>query len=289
MFSEIVSIINSPNQHIIGHFGEESFQSITCTGTGNLTRTTKRQNTQITQNNTTRDPSEQRKTQSKTPESGIVALYDIRPWNGAGLFLQPRSDNVVWFVGQLRTEGLWMCTLGLQCSAEYWPGEQSGTSAAGHRQQQASRSAAEGKAGVRRHVWQARQNGPAEGESASVVRCLREITGRVILSYHRVVLTVWFSDRNGIRPIKNSGATICRGSLKGFTFVPIFFLLYVTFQLLSFLPSFFLSFQVHFTIDFGWIMLLLTRDLWIVLRELKCHVCWEIRKKWRVVQPGESD
>jgi len=34
--------------HIIGHFGDESFQSITCTGTDNLTRTTKRQNTQIT-------------------------------------------------------------------------------------------------------------------------------------------------------------------------------------------------------------------------------------------------
>jgi len=30
-----------------------SFQSITCTGTDNLTRTTKRQNTQITQNNIT--------------------------------------------------------------------------------------------------------------------------------------------------------------------------------------------------------------------------------------------
>ena len=37
----------------IGHFGDEFFQSITCTGTDNLTRTTKRQNTQITQNNTT--------------------------------------------------------------------------------------------------------------------------------------------------------------------------------------------------------------------------------------------
>jgi len=28
-----------------------TFQSITCTGTDNLTRTTKKQNTQITQNN----------------------------------------------------------------------------------------------------------------------------------------------------------------------------------------------------------------------------------------------
>ena len=37
-----------PHQHIIGHFGDESFQSIACTGTDNLTRTTKQQNTQIT-------------------------------------------------------------------------------------------------------------------------------------------------------------------------------------------------------------------------------------------------
>jgi len=33
------------------YLGDESFQSFTCTGTDNLT--TKRQNTQITQNNTT--------------------------------------------------------------------------------------------------------------------------------------------------------------------------------------------------------------------------------------------
>jgi len=37
------------HQHITGHFGDKSFQSIACTGTDNLTRTTKRQNTQITQ------------------------------------------------------------------------------------------------------------------------------------------------------------------------------------------------------------------------------------------------
>jgi len=42
----------SPHQHI-GHFGDKSFQSDICTGTDNLTRTTKRQHTQITQNNTT--------------------------------------------------------------------------------------------------------------------------------------------------------------------------------------------------------------------------------------------
>ena len=35
----------------LGHFGDESFQSVNCTGTDNLTRTTKRQNTQITQQN----------------------------------------------------------------------------------------------------------------------------------------------------------------------------------------------------------------------------------------------
>jgi len=29
----------------VGHFRDESFQSITCTGTDNITRTTKRQNT----------------------------------------------------------------------------------------------------------------------------------------------------------------------------------------------------------------------------------------------------
>ena len=37
----------------IGHFGDESFQSITCTGTDNLTTAIKRQSTLITQNNTT--------------------------------------------------------------------------------------------------------------------------------------------------------------------------------------------------------------------------------------------
>ena len=39
---------NVPHQHIIGHFGDESFQSITCTGTDNLKRTTQRQSIQIT-------------------------------------------------------------------------------------------------------------------------------------------------------------------------------------------------------------------------------------------------
>ena len=39
------------HQNIIGHFGDESFQSNTCTGTDNLTGTVKRHNIQITQNN----------------------------------------------------------------------------------------------------------------------------------------------------------------------------------------------------------------------------------------------
>jgi len=40
-----VSRVQRPHQHIIGHFGDVSFQSITCTGTDNQTMTTKRQNT----------------------------------------------------------------------------------------------------------------------------------------------------------------------------------------------------------------------------------------------------
>jgi len=39
------------DQHITGHFEDKSFQPITSTGTNNLTRTTKRQNTRISRNN----------------------------------------------------------------------------------------------------------------------------------------------------------------------------------------------------------------------------------------------
>jgi len=39
---------NIPRQYIIGHFRGESCQSITCTSSDNLTRTTKRQNIQTT-------------------------------------------------------------------------------------------------------------------------------------------------------------------------------------------------------------------------------------------------
>jgi len=34
-----VSKVLHPDQHIIGHFGDESFQAITCTGTDNSTQT----------------------------------------------------------------------------------------------------------------------------------------------------------------------------------------------------------------------------------------------------------
>jgi len=72
-------------------------KSITCTGTDNLTRTTKRQNTQITQRKKWHWLTAQQ-THSKylgygQREPGLVALYDIRPGNGAGLFLQPWSLN----------------------------------------------------------------------------------------------------------------------------------------------------------------------------------------------------
>jgi len=46
-------VLNVTINTFIGHFGDESFQLNTCTGIVNLTRTTKRQNTQITQTNTT--------------------------------------------------------------------------------------------------------------------------------------------------------------------------------------------------------------------------------------------
>jgi len=44
---------DGPHQHIIGHFGDESFQSINCTGINNLTKTTNRQNTYKLKTNTT--------------------------------------------------------------------------------------------------------------------------------------------------------------------------------------------------------------------------------------------
>jgi len=38
-----VSRVQHPHQCIIGHFGDKSFQSITCTGTDNLTATNKKE------------------------------------------------------------------------------------------------------------------------------------------------------------------------------------------------------------------------------------------------------
>jgi len=63
-----------------------------------LTRTTKRQNTQITQrkkgphNRHSRNPYRLRERTDRAWFSRLV-LYDIRPGNGAGLFLQPRSPH----------------------------------------------------------------------------------------------------------------------------------------------------------------------------------------------------
>ena len=69
----------------------------------NLTREIKRQNTQITQNNTTQKAAlvnstvdTLRKTlgeETGQTEPGLTAFYDIRPGNGAGLFWQPRSPH----------------------------------------------------------------------------------------------------------------------------------------------------------------------------------------------------
>ena len=68
--------------------------------TDNLTRTTKRQNTYQRKltihkkwaliNNNTVLRMLRYKTETRP---GLVALYDIRPGNGAGIFLQPRSPH----------------------------------------------------------------------------------------------------------------------------------------------------------------------------------------------------
>jgi len=42
-----VSRVLRPARHIIGHFGDESFQAITCTGTDN-TKTKHTENTKLT-------------------------------------------------------------------------------------------------------------------------------------------------------------------------------------------------------------------------------------------------
>ena len=71
-------------------------------GTDNLTRTTKRQNTQITQNNnakgglvnsTTDTLKKNLERERRQTEPGLVALFNIQPGNGAGLFFLPRSPH----------------------------------------------------------------------------------------------------------------------------------------------------------------------------------------------------
>ena len=72
--------------------------------TDNLTRTTKRQNThkrKLTINRPAKSgPNKQQYTEKsilseRYPEPGLVTFYDIRPWNEAGLFLQPRRPHGV--------------------------------------------------------------------------------------------------------------------------------------------------------------------------------------------------
>ena len=79
----------------IGHFGDESLQSITCTGTDKPEQP--RQNTCKTQTNATHKMALINNTKhSKTlgsergqTEPGLVTFYVIQSGNGAGLFLQP--------------------------------------------------------------------------------------------------------------------------------------------------------------------------------------------------------
>jgi len=66
----------------------------------NLTRTTTRQNTYNENYNNiyTRGPNKQQHNKKhakiwQTASPGLVALYNIRPGNGAGPFLQPRSPH----------------------------------------------------------------------------------------------------------------------------------------------------------------------------------------------------
>jgi len=40
----------------------------------------------------------------KITEPGLVAFYDIRPENGAGLFLEPRSQQRAWWHAKRTTE-----------------------------------------------------------------------------------------------------------------------------------------------------------------------------------------
>ena len=82
-----------PHQHIIDHFGDESSQLITCTGTDNLTRTNKSRNTQITQRktvalNSTTDTLKKRKLRDRRGSAWFSRLsqHPATKWRGPGFF-----------------------------------------------------------------------------------------------------------------------------------------------------------------------------------------------------------
>jgi len=66
----------------MGNSGDKSFQSITCTGTDNFTITTKRQNTQITQNN--------------TMQKGALVISSAQQTHSKKSRLRERTDRA-WF------------------------------------------------------------------------------------------------------------------------------------------------------------------------------------------------
>ena len=97
-----------------------TFQSITCTGTDNLTRTTKKQNTQLTQNNNAKGALVNSITdilKKSRLREWTVALYNIRPGNGAGLFFQPQRPHGAY--------GWCNCRLWSECSTGFHEGQSS--------------------------------------------------------------------------------------------------------------------------------------------------------------------
>ena len=96
--SEWVSMVWRFHQHIIGHFGDKSYQSITCTDTDNQTWTTKRLNTGKIQNYATQSKRPLQTYQNTLKTSRIryrthTAFYDIWPRNGLILCFQPKSPH----------------------------------------------------------------------------------------------------------------------------------------------------------------------------------------------------
>lgn len=98
-----VSRVWHPHQHIIGHCGDESLQSVTCAGTDTGTSQNHRETEHKTeQNNSTHSLKWQRWTGQNTPrrtwdktEPGLVRIYDTKPGNGSGLFCQPWNRHWV--------------------------------------------------------------------------------------------------------------------------------------------------------------------------------------------------